>query len=187
MPFFEIFLIALGLSMDSLAVSIAAGTCTCKKEIPYKNYLKIGLFMGFFQGFMPFIGWLLGTSFSKQISSFDHWVAFALLVFIGGKMVFEGLSSKEKEKCINFNDNKTLLVLAIATSIDALAVGISFAMLQINVFVPILFIGVFTFIVSFLGTIFGHHFGNKVNLKIEIIGGLILVGVGVKILLEHLL
>lgn len=187
MPFIEIFLIAVGLSMDSLAVSIAAGTCSCKRRINYKNYLKIALFMGFFQGFMPLIGWLLGTSFAKQISSIDHWIAFVLLSFIGSKMVLEGFKSKENEKCIDFSNNKTLLILALATSIDALAVGVSFAMLNIKIYFPIAIIGVFTFIISFLGTIFGHKLGHKVNLRIEIIGGLILIGVGAKILLEHIL
>lgn len=187
MPFIEIFLIAFGLSMDSLAVSIAAGTCSCKRKVHYKNYLKIALFMGFFQGFMPLIGWLLGTSFAEQISSVDHWIAFALLFFIGGKMIYEGIKGKENEKCIDFSNNKTLLILAIATSIDALAVGVSFAMLHTRIWIPIIVIGVYTFIASFVGTLFGHHFGSKINLRIEIIGGLILMGVGTKILLEHLL
>ena len=187
MPFVEIFLIAFGLSMDSLAVSIAAGTCSCKRKIHYRSYLKIALFMGFFQGFMPLLGWLLGTSFAEQISSIDHWIAFLLLVFIGGKMVWEGVKGKEKDRCINFSSNKTFLVLALATSIDALAVGVSFAMLNIEILRPIIVIGLFTFVISFLGTIFGHKLGHKVNLRIEIIGGLILVGVGTKILLEHLL
>jgi len=173
--------------MDSLAVSVAAGTCSCKKEIRYRDYLKIALFMGFFQGFMPLIGWLLGSTFSKEISAFDHWVAFSLLLFIGGKMIFEGLSGKEKDNCINFSNNKTLLILALATSIDALVVGISFAMLLINILFPIFFIGFFTFLISFAGTIFGYYFGNKINLRIEILGGLILIAVGAKILIEHLM
>lgn len=143
--------------------------------------------MGFFQGFMPLIGWLLGTTFAKEISSIDHWIAFVLLLFIGSKMVWEGFKGKENEKCIDFSNNKTLLILALATSIDALAVGVSFAMLNIKIFFPIAIIAIFTFIISFLGTVFGHKLGHKVNLRIEIVGGLILIGVGTKILLEHIL
>lgn len=143
--------------------------------------------MGFFQGFMPLIGWLLGTTFAKEISSIDHWIAFVLLLFIGSKMVWEGFKGKENEKCIDFSNNKTLLILALATSIDALAVGVSFAMLNIKIFFPIAIIAILTFIISFLGTVFGHKLGHKVNLRIEIVGGLILIGVGTKILLEHIL
>lgn len=187
MPFFEIVLIAFALSMDSLAVSITAGASSLELANPKRLFLKIALFMAFFQGFMPLVGWLIGSSFYKQIASVDHWIAFFLLLLIGGKMIIDGLKSEHEVKKINFSSHKTLLILALATSIDALAVGISFAMLEISIIMPIVVIAIVTFIFSLSGTYFGFKFGNKVKLKIEIIGGLILIGVGLKILLEHTL
>lgn len=187
MPFIEILLIAIGLSMDSLAVSIATGTLSCKTKNHKRLFLKLALYMGFFQGFMPFVGWLIGSSFHKQIESFDHWIAFILLFLIGGKMIFEGLKGNHEEKKMDCNSHKTLIFLALATSIDALAVGVSFAMLNISILFPVIVIGITTLFFSLLGSYFGFKFGNKVNLKIEIIGGLILIGVGLKILLEHTL
>jgi putative Mn2+ efflux pump MntP len=187
MPFFEILLIAIGLSMDSLAVSIAAGTLSCKVKNYKRLFLKLALYMGFFQGFMPLVGWLIGSTFHKQIESFDHWIAFILLFLIGGKMILEGIKGNPEEKKMNCNSHKTLIFLALATSIDALAVGVSFAMLDISILFPVIIIGITTLIFSLIGSFFGFKFGNKMNLKIEIIGGLILIGVGLKILLEHTL
>ena len=182
MPFIEIFLIAFGLSMDSLAVSIAAGTCSCKRKIHYKNYLKIALFMGFFQAFMPLIGWLLGTSFAEQISSVDHWIAFALLFFIGGKMIYEGIWGKDNEKCIDFTNNKTLLILAIATSIDAFAIGIGFSAIQVTILPAVAIIGLTTFLLSMIAFLIGKKFGDILGSAASIIGGVILVALAIKAL-----
>lgn len=185
MPFIEIVLIAFALSMDSLVVSIAAGASSLKADNPKRLFLKLALFMAFFQGFMPFAGWWIGTAFYTQIAFIDHWIAFFLLLLIGGKMIFDGFKSEHEGKKINFSSHRTLILLALATSIDALAVGISFAMLEISIIMPIIVIGMITFLFSVSGAYFGYKFGNKAKLKIEIIGGLILIGVGVKILIEH--
>lgn len=181
----EILLIAVGLSMDSLAVSIAAGIVMDKFKI--RNILRIAFFMALFQGVMPFLGWLAGTSFSNQIQDYDHWIAFVLLTLLGAKMIKEGLSGDDEEDA-NFDPTKivTIISLAFATSIDALAVGVSFAFLNMKVAMPSIIIGVTTFLFSFLGATFGTKFGNKYNLPMEIIGGIILIGIGLKILVEHL-
>lgn len=180
----EILLIAVGLSMDSLAVSIAAGIVMDKFKI--RNILRIAFFMAIFQGVMPFLGWLAGTSFSNQIKDYDHWIAFVLLTLLGAKMIKEGLSGNDEDTDFDPTKIITIISLAFATSIDALAVGVSFAFLNIKVALPIVIIGVTTFIFSFLGAAFGTKFGNKYNLPMEIIGGIILIGIGLKILIEHL-
>ncbi len=182
----EILLIAIGLSMDSLAVSITCGIIL--KQFQIKHIFRIALFMGLFQGVMPLIGWLAGISFQKYINSYDHWIAFGLLVYLGGKMLYEGIFSKDDDsKCFDPTRIVTLLGLAIATSIDALAVGLSFALLKIEVIEPVIIIGITTFILSFIGAAFSSKFGHRINLKMEIIGGIILIGIGIKILVEHLI
>lgn len=181
----EILLIAVGLSMDSLAVSITCGAILKKFRI--KHIFRIALFMGIFQGIMPLIGWLSGIAFQKHIANFDHWIAFGLLSIIGGKMLYEGLfGNDEASKRFDPTKAATLLGLALATSIDALAVGVSFAMLKIEVIEPILVIGITTFLLSFVGATFSSKFGHRINLKMEIFGGIILIGIGLKILIEHL-
>jgi len=181
----EIILIALGLSMDSLAVSISCGMIL--KRFRIKHIFRIALLMGLFQGVMPLIGYMAGISFQKYIESFDHWIAFGLLAYLGGRMLYEGICAKDDEsKCFDPTKVVTLLGLAIATSIDALAVGLSFALLKIEVIEPVIIIGFTTFILSFVGAAFSSKFGHRVNLKMEIIGGIILIGIGVKILAEHL-
>lgn len=182
----EILLIAIGLSMDSLAVSITCGIIL--KRFRIRHIFRIALFMGIFQGVMPLIGWMAGITFQKYISQYDHWVAFALLSVLGGKMLYEGLSPKDDDNK-KFDPTKmlTLFGLAIATSIDALAIGVSFAMLNIAVAEPIVIIGFTTFLLSFIGAAFSSRFGNRLNLKMEIIGGLLLIGIGLKILIEHTL
>lgn len=181
----EIILIALGLSMDSLAVSITCGMIL--KRFQIKHILRISLFMGLFQGIMPLIGYMAGISFQKYIESFDHWIAFGLLTYLGGKMLYEGICSKDEDaKSIDPTKAVTLLGLAIATSIDALAVGLSFALLKIEVIEPVIIIGFTTFLLSFIGAAFSSKFGHRINLKMEIIGGIILIGIGIKILVEHL-
>ena len=184
MSFTEILLIAIGLSMDSLAVSITCGLILKKFRI--RHIFRMALFMGIFQGVMPLIGWFAGVTFQKYISDYDHWIAFVLLSFLGGKMLYEGLFSKNKEtKSLDPTKAATLVGLAIATSIDALAVGVSFAMLGIEVALPVIIIGITTFLLSFLGASFSSKFGHRINLQMEIVGGIILIGIGVKILIDH--
>ncbi|MGL5318110.1 MAG: manganese efflux pump MntP family protein [Bacteroidales bacterium] len=184
MSILEIILIAIGLSMDSLAVSIAAGIIMDKFHV--RHIFRIAFFMALFQGLMPLLGWAAGISFKSQIESYDHWIAFGLLSFLGVKMIREGMSSDEDDSP-GFDPTKiaTLISLAFATSIDALAVGVSFAFLQIKVALPTIIIGATTFFFAFAGASFGTKFGNKYNLPMEIIGGVILIGIGLKILLQH--
>ncbi len=187
MSFLELFLIGVGLSMDAFAVSICKGLSM--KKVNYTHGLIIAFFFGGFQALMPLIGWLLGTSFAVYISAFDHWIAFVLLAFIGGKMAIESFKNDEDEAKQEDGklDIKELFVLAVATSIDALAVGISFACLQVSIWSSITIIGITTFVISLGGVVIGNKFGSKYKNKAELAGGLILVGIGIKILAEHLL
>ncbi|MDD7402650.1 MAG: manganese efflux pump MntP family protein [Butyribacter sp.] len=182
----ELFLIAVGLSMDAFAVSICKGLGMTKFRAG--NATVIALFFGGFQALMPLIGWFLGSRFQKYIVNFDHWVAFGLLVFIGVQMIIE--SRKEEEEVTENGDVlkiKELFLLAIATSIDALAIGITFALLPgTNIWLSILLIGITTFVISFGGVGIGFFFGNKYEKKAQVAGGIILIALGIKILLEHL-
>lgn len=184
--FMELFLIGVGLSMDAFAVSVCKGLGMSK--VNKKQTLLIGLFFGGFQAFMPFVGWVLGTQFKQYITAFDHWVAFILLSFIGGKMIWEVFHPDEDME--EGKDQpfllKELLMLAIATSIDALAVGIIFALQQYPILEAISIIGVVTFLLSVLGVYIGNFFGSRYKNKAELAGGIILIGIGLKILLEHL-
>jgi len=184
MDILAIIFIAIGLAMDSFAVSISYGTVL--KSFQYKEAFIMALVMGGFQAVMPVLGWLLAYRFSEYITNFDHWIAFILLIYLGGKMIFESLKKEEHKKEICFNV-KTLLVLGIATSIDALAVGISFAFLQINILFPVLMIGAVAFLFSFSGVFIGQRFGKFKKINVNFIGGLILIGIGTKILVEHLI
>ena len=179
-----ILLIALGLAMDSFSVSIANGLAT--KTFKISNALTIALFFGLFQGLMPIFGWLAGEYIADYISAFDHWVAFALLTIIGVKMIYESINNKPA-KFLRAYTLKVILVLSIATSIDALAVGLSFSLLDISIFFPAIIIGVITFLLSFFGVYVGGRFGKVLKNRIEILGGLILIIIGLKILLEHVL
>jgi putative Mn2+ efflux pump MntP len=182
MNFITIFGIGLGLSMDAFAVSVINGFIIKKLNIRYA--FRIAFSFGFFQALMPVIGWTLGLSFRKYITNIDHWIAFSLLCLIGGKMIYESINcSEEKRDCLQFS---ALLILSIATSIDALAVGLSFSFLQIEIIMPALIIGVITFIVSLIGIFLGDKIGRFVGNKLELIGGLILIIIGIKIVLEHL-
>lgn len=179
----EILLISIGLAMDAFAVSVCKGLAM--KKMNWKKATIIGLYFGIFQAVMPVIGYFLGTTFEKFITYVDHWVAFILLVGIGINMVKEAFN-KESE---NRNDNvdvKTMLVLSIATSIDALTIGITFACLKIHIVMPVITIGLITFIISAIGVKIGNRFGDKYEKKAEIMGGVILILLGIKILLEHL-
>jgi len=187
MKLLEILLIALGLSMDAFAVSIASGATMKRLEI--KNALKMGLFFGGFQTFMPVIGWFAGIGMKSFITGWDHWIAFGLLTLVGGKMIYEAVKIKEAEECGDRGcpfDTGILFVLAVATSIDALAVGITFSVLSVSIILPVLVIGAVTFVLSVAGVQLGVKGGHFFENKIEIAGGLILVGIGLKILLEHL-
>ena len=169
--------------MDAFAVSICKGLGM--RKVNKKQALVIGLFFGGFQALMPFVGWLLGSQFEKYITSIDHWIAFILLGIIGGEMIKESFDddSENKNDDVSF---KTMIVLAIATSIDALAVGITFAFLNVNLVLAVSLIGIITFILSIVGTKIGNRFGDKYQNKAELVGGIILVLLGIKILLEHL-
>lgn len=183
MSFITVIMIALGLSMDSLAVSISGGVCM--KPFCIKKSFKMAAIMGLFQGGMTLLGWGLGVNFSSYINNFDHWIAFILLAYLGGKMIYESYKS-ENETLTSFS-NKTLFTLGIATSIDALAVGISFAFLKTTILYPALIIGITTFILSISGVYCGFRFSKMRGLKVELLGGIILIGIGIKILLEHTL
>ena len=186
MGLFEIFMIGVGLSMDAFAASICKGLNMRRLNI--KNMLIIGLFFGGFQALMPAVGWLLGKQLESYITSVDHWVAFALLVFIGGKMIYDVFTKKNEDECgekTNRLDMKEVLTLAVATSIDALAVGISFAFLQVDILKAVSVIGVTTFVLSVIGVAVGNVFGSKYEKKATLAGGIILILIGLKILLEH--
>ncbi|MDR3261425.1 MAG: manganese efflux pump MntP family protein [Tannerella sp.] len=185
MSFFtDILLITVGLSMDSLAVSIAGGATI--RDCRLRYVVKIALVMALFQGGLTWIGYLLGTSFEQYIRSLDHWVAFGLLAYLGGRMIHEGAVKKEEERTLNLLCNKTLVCMALATSIDALAVGISIAVLGNPIAWQAVIIGSGTFLASALGVCVGSHFGKKVNVRLYLIGGIILIAIGAKIVVEHL-
>lgn len=176
--------VAFGLAMDAFAVSVSRGITV--RHLKIDQALRIALFFGSFQAIMPVIGWLAGLSLRDFISDFDHWIAFGLLSFIGCKMIYEAFGMEEEKKEANPLNVSVLLVLSVATSIDALAVGVSFAFLKISIVTPVLVIGIVTFLLSFLGASVGNRLGHFFEKKIEILGGLILIGIGVKILVDHL-
>lgn len=183
MSLFSLFVLAVGLSMDAFAVSVCKGLAM--KKITVKNAGIVGLWFGGFQGLMPLIGYILGSQFEQYITAFDHWIAFILLGIIGYTMIKEALSQEEEEADDSL-DFKTMLLLAVATSIDALAVGITFAFLQVDIVPAVSFIGIITFTLSAIGVKVGNIFGTKYKSKAELAGGIILLLIGAKILLEHL-
>ena len=179
----ELLLLSIGLAMDAFAVSVCKGISM--KKMNWKKAIIIGLYFGGFQALMPTIGYFLGSAFQSLITSIDHWIAFILLGIIGGGMIKEAFED-DKE---NVNDDvgfKTMIILAIATSIDALAVGITFAFLNVNLILAVSLIGIITFIISVIGTKIGNRFGDKYERKAEMVGGIILIFLGIKILLEHI-
>lgn len=184
MDYATIILIGVGLSMDAFAASIAHGVCIVESKL--KNFLKIAFFFGFFQAVMPLLGWFLGSSFKNLIEGFDHWIAFGLLLFIGIKMIVEAAKTRNKGDTRCSLDPKRLLLLSFATSIDAFAVGVTFSFLNISIIEPVLIIGLVTFVISFIGACLCGIFDKLFGKKVEIIGGLILIGIGVKIVIEHL-
>lgn len=183
MGLIELFLIAVGLSMDAFAVSVCKGLAMPK--CTFKKAAIVGLWFGGFQALMPAIGYILGAQFQEAIASIDHWIAFVLLALIGGNMIHEALDNDEEEANASL-DVKTMFLLAVATSIDALAIGITFAFLKVNIIPAVCFIGIVTFIISFAGVKIGNVFGARYKNKAEIVGGVILILLGLKILLEHL-
>ena len=183
MGLIELFLIAVGLSMDAFAVSVCKGLAMPK--CTFKKAAIVGLWFGGFQALMPAIGYVLGAQFQETIASIDLWIAFLLLALIGGNMIHEALDNDEEEADASL-DVKTMFLLAVATSIDALAIGITFAFLKVNIIPAVCFIGIVTFIISFAGVKIGNVFGVRYKNKAEIVGGVILILLGLKILLEHL-
>ena len=183
MGLIELFLIAVGLSMDAFAVSVCKGLAMPK--CTFKKAAIVGLWFGGFQALMPAIGYVLGAQFQETIASIDHWIAFVLLALIGGNMIHEASDNDEEEADASL-DVKTMFLLAVATSIDALAIGITFAFLKVNIIPAVCFIGIVTFIISFAGVKIGNVFGVRYKNKAEIVGGVILILLGLKILLEHL-
>ena len=179
----ELLLLSIGLAMDAFAVSICKGISM--KKMNWKKAIIIGLYFGGFQALMPTLGYFLGTAFQSLITSVDHWIAFVLLGIIGGEMIKESfeIDSENQNDDVSF---KTMIILAIATSIDALAVGITFAFLNVNLVLAVSLIGIITFILAVAGTKIGNRFGDKYEKKAEFVGGVILILLGVKILLEHL-
>ena len=184
MSLVELFILAVGLSMDACAVSVCKGLSVTKLKL--KHALLCGIYFGGFQALMPFFGWLLGSQFSDLIASIDHWIAFVLLGFLGINMIREAFS-KEEEECPDASFSaKAMLTMAVATSIDALAVGVTFAFLDVAIIPAITFIGVTTFFFSAIGVKIGNVFGSRFKSKAELFGGLVLVLMGCKILIEHL-
>ncbi|MBR2332794.1 MAG: manganese efflux pump [Rikenellaceae bacterium] len=183
MGFLELLIIAVGLAMDAFAVSVCKGLAVGR--VRASHALKVGVWFGGFQALMPLVGYALGVSFAQVVEQFDHWIAFVLLSIIGINMIRE---AREGDSCGSNSDFswRIMLAMAVATSIDALAVGVSFAFLRVDVVWAVVTIGVITFLLSIVGLLLGNRFGCRFKSKAEIIGGAILVAMGVKILIEHL-
>ena len=185
MDFLSLLAVAVGLSMDAFAVAITSGFVT--QNLKFRQAFKMAFFFGGFQAMMPIVGWMAGLTMRNIIQSIDHGVVFGLLGFIGAKMIYESFTIEEIVKKTCPMDTPNLLVLAIATSIDALAVGLSLSFLNTTIAIPAIVIGIVTFCVSLAGVFLGKKFGHLFEKKLELIGGLILIGMGTKVLLEHLL
>jgi putative Mn2+ efflux pump MntP len=184
MEFLTVFLLAVGLSFDSFAVSVCSGLNL--PQIKFRQAAKIAVFLALFQAVMPLIGWLVGNSIKSLIEPVDHWIAFGLLSLIGGKMIIESFIDSDAREIRNPLDIKVILTLSLATSIDALAIGFSFATLLSKILVAVLIIGFVTFAASMLGILIGKKTGPSINRYAEIFGGVILLLIGAKILIEHL-
>jgi len=184
MQFVVILFMAIGLSMDAFAVSVVTGSVY--RELKVRHALRMAMFFGGFQAIMPLIGFLAGMSLRRFISAYDHWIAFGLLAFVGGKMIYEALKIEAAEKNLDPSNLLVLLALSVATSIDALAIGITLSMLTTSIARTAAIIGLVTFALSYVGISIGKRFGHFFESKIEIIGGLILIAIGIKIVVEHL-
>ncbi len=186
MDLVSIFILGVALSMDAFAIALIKGLCT--KDHRFRFALIVGLYFGFFQAFMTWLGFTLGLSFSTLINAFDHWVAFVLLLIIGGKMIYEGF--KEKDLSCDVDQGTQMmpmLSVSLATSIDALAVGVSLAILTTNILSTSVIIGVITMVLSIIGVMLGKRYAALLDNKAEILGGLVLIGIGIKILIDHLM
>ena len=185
MKILDIILIAIGLAMDCFVVSIACGMAM--KKIRFWPVFRIAFFFGFFQAIMPLIGWLIGSRFRVYVENFDHWIAFIILVFLGIRMIHENFKKHHPDKKrLNPYKLSVVLTLALATSVDALAVGFTFAFLRLNLWLSILIIGITSLLISIFGIFFGHKYFCRFNVPAELLGGIVLIGIGTKILLEHL-
>jgi len=180
----ELFFLAVGLSMDAFAVAICIGLTMTKATV--KKSLTIGLYFGIFQAVMPLAGYIFASQFADKIIAYDHWIAFVLLCFLGGKMIIGSFKQEEKPESEFSLKPSQMLPLALATSIDALAVGVSFAFLRVNIVPAVSFIGITTLVISMIGVKIGNIFGTKFKSKAEFAGGIILIFIGLKILLEHM-
>lgn len=184
MEIVTIFLIAISLSFDTFAVSISSGLIL--RKIDFFNATKIALTLALFQSVMPVLGWLAGSGIKSYAEDFDHWIAFGILGLLGGKMIYESFTSNPEERSFNPLDIKVMIGMAIATSIDALIVGFSFALLDFKIAVSVGIIGIVTYIVAMLGMLFGKKIGSRMGKRMEILGGIMLFLIGLKILIEHL-
>ncbi len=185
MHLITIIVIAVGLAMDTFAVAIVSGSAS--KQLHVKHILRMALFFGGFQLLMPLVGSLAGLTLKKYITNYDHWVAFGLLIGVGGKMIYESFKIKSATKNIALSNIFVLLILSIATSIDALAIGITLSLITTSIAAAVIIIGLVTFTLSYLGVFVGQKFGHFFENKAEAIGGIILIAIGSKILLSHLL
>jgi len=185
MELLTIFLIAISLSFDTFAVSISSGLIL--RKIDFFNATKIAITLAVFQAVMPVIGWLAGSGIKNYAENIDHWIAFAILGILGGKMIYEGFRTDPEERSFNPLDIKVMIGMAIATSIDALIVGFSFALLNYKILISIGIIGAVTYVVAMLGMLFGKKIGSRMGRRMEMLGGLMLILIGIKILVEHLI
>ena len=184
MEILTIILLAVGLAMDAFAVSVVTGSIY--RELQIKHALRMALFFGAFQAVMPIIGSLAGLGLKQYIAAYDHWIAFGLLAFVGGKMILEAFEIKSAEKNLDPSNLLILLTLSVATSIDALAVGFTLSLVVTSLVLAVSVIGLVTFGLSYLGVSVGKRFGHFFEAKLEVFGGLVLIGIGVKILIQHL-
>ena len=185
MDYISLILIAFGLSFDTFAVSVSTGIKIT--YLKFKQALKIALTFGFFQALMPLIGWFLGVQIESYISNYDHWIAFGLLAILGLRMIYESFSKEENNTSANPLNPVILIGMAIATSIDALVVGVSFAFMNMNIYLSVAIIGLVTFLVSMVGMLFGKKVGGKLGKRMEIVGGIILIIIGLKMLFSHII
>ena len=184
MSFFSILIIAIGLGMDAFSVAVGVGAVS-----RYRSFMpafRLSFHFGLFQVLMPLVGWYAGMTVAHIIARYDHWIAFGLLALVGGKMIKESFNKEEKVHATDPTRGVTLIILSLATSIDALAVGLSFAFLNISILLPSILIGIVTFVMTAIGMYFGDKLGRIFGNRIEMLGGIILIGIGVKILIDHM-